>query len=641
MDNLGSYVREMQKDSPSSLPVKKRCYDHAAGRTPEVLAQENRAKETNHSVESRLRVPEKGLDCSIVTRQGFSHGFSVVESNFITGKRLNQGEGNSKVEEGETYDGSTSRKRPRSVQERLEYPDVQRGKNSENSQNLEKFVYLENNEGIAQWIHDNKIDHVIVQGDYMSGDRYIIGIATALIGKEKYGTLIIANNKSIVNNAKELVHFYNTLLSVHGKQKEQQNRIAIYNIGESSEEDVRKAYKSFRDNPSYFGDTCVVSGPTHVTSMVAKILKGLGGRRDHSTYLVDKLMSGISGNDKRLFTEAIIKYFKECLPYSSKYAFIWSKAADSTHAHFNHSLPSEGLAAIVEVAKAANRHPVLVGDKPDDWNSHRIPGVTELWDFWNDEKFPESLKEKGRVGQLIFFRYLAISDKWDVVNIGMRAGNLEGAALFGMPTIYMEEKSIDSAKRLECLLPHMKNFCRLIIDKSVGEERKKKLAQDFKMLYKQVESEDKYKIEKFKQAMLNINDKLPRHSKTLLYIFHYFKLKYMQEILKHINSLMQHQEQEQPFTSEELETMKQMLTFSGADIKDGKRINDWRVGLRNKSIAESLCEGELRNEINKIGASMPNKQMSDKEILHWLEHLTNPSQEVPVTLTSEAELLAT
>ena len=58
----------------------------------------------------------------------------------------------------------------------------------------------------------------------------------------------------------------------------------------------------------------------------------------------------------------------------------------------------------------------------------------------------------------------------------MRSGSLEGPALMGMQTVYLEEEGNSQARRLEKWLPYLHSYHRVILQSTPGGAQRRYLA---------------------------------------------------------------------------------------------------------------------------------------------------------------------
>jgi hypothetical protein len=281
----------------------------------------------------------------------------------------------------------------------------------------------------------------IVQGDYMSGDRY--GIAAALAADRSLNVIILHGHGD-TSAAAELQAFY---VKSAGRRSAATLRAV---------QSARLTYRTFGDvTPQNRGR---LRSATYGTTVVGRL-----AGKDDAMQLKDALTTAWRGDESAAAKKdvALREWLKGIgLVPGKAYAFLWVKtgamSAEKSH-HF--TSPAAWNQLIELIPKEAGRTPVLVGEP--------LAGVTtvpSLVRFWDEAKFPADVKAEGRIGQLRLFSLLAASKDYDVVNVGMRSGALEGPALVGLPTIYLEEKGNQQSQRMEKWLKTLPSYFRVMVD---------------------------------------------------------------------------------------------------------------------------------------------------------------------------------
>lgn len=298
-------------------------------------------------------------------------------------------------------------------------------------------------------------DYVIVQGDYQSGDRY--GIASAIVAARDLGVrilVLIAHAPGSTDAADELAGFYRTsaggdagvadLLPV--------NAPAVF-------------YRTFRTLHPRDKRIKTATYGTEFIKMASNFVKGqediTAGARKIQSVLVANWRGKAEAKEKDL---ALLEWLAGSIGLvPGRYAFLWVKtgamSAEKSH-HFTN--PTAWRKLVDRVRDETKRVPVLVGE---DIGFRTDP---HLGAFWKHEKYPAAVKAEGRIGQLRLFSLLAASHDYDVVNVGMRSGAIEGPALVGLPTIYLEESGNPQSERMEKWLRALPNYFRVIIDRPPG-----------------------------------------------------------------------------------------------------------------------------------------------------------------------------
>jgi hypothetical protein len=152
--------------------------------------------------------------------------------------------------------------------------------------------------------------------------------------------------------------------------------------------------------------------------------------------------------------------FRAVLDREAPRVFLWvriNKRKPKATAHLELDTSVEGLRQITQriVAENVERRKagipewiiVLAGDSIDlnvPKNKILKDHCVDMMEFWNDTGWQKSW---GRRGQLTLFAWLFARNP-QMVNLGMRSGGLEGPALLGIPTIYMEETNNPQRERM-------------------------------------------------------------------------------------------------------------------------------------------------------------------------------------------------
>ena len=296
---------------------------------------------------------------------------------------------------------------------------------------------------------------VIVQGDYMSGDRY--GIAAAIAAGKTLDVsfkVLIAHAPGNDGAANELALFYR----VSGGRDDV---AAPYCVN-----DPKLFYRAFRSKHSQHAKIKTATYGTEFIRRAGEFVKGQESASAGGRQIQSLLVASWRGNpqDAAQKREALRVWLaKDAGLPPAKYAFLWVKSgamdAEKSH-HFTNKTAWEKL--IERVRKETGRTPVLVGQ---DIGLRTDPYLGE---FWNHPAYPKDVKAEGRIGQLRVFSLLATEEGYDVVNVGMRSGAIEGPALIGLPTIYLEETGNEQSQRMEKWLKTLPSYFRVIIDRPPG-----------------------------------------------------------------------------------------------------------------------------------------------------------------------------
>ncbi|WP_441291213.1 hypothetical protein ACSRUE_12740 [Sorangium sp. KYC3313] len=346
----------------------------------------------------------------------------------------------------------------------------------------------------------------LVQADFMSGDRY--GIAAALTLDDELGVVVLAPTGSR-DHAEDIARFYHEVIVRKAKNPENGtprwspgDRVRIHEV-----DDVKQAYQ---DRDEAVGEDLLqgaqIHSATYGTQVVSQNLKQYGGKGDHGVpawlaqQWLDNPHAGTGDNtaseDKKLSDWLATKGITP----GKKYAFLWAKTGADDAEKSHHFTSPEGLQQLID--KRGDVTPVLVGDPIGvDPGEH---GVV-LGEFWKDPSFP--FKDEGRFGQLRLFRYLAKTHRDNAVNVGMRSGALEGPALMGMQTVYLEEQGNSQAARMQKWLGEDKlpNYHRVVLSTLPGPDQRKSLAKVIRDHAERVKRE----TPQFKNGQLVVDGAVP------------------------------------------------------------------------------------------------------------------------------------
>jgi hypothetical protein len=285
------------------------------------------------------------------------------------------------------------------------------------------------------------LTRVIAQAAYMSGDMF--GVAAALRLDPALGVAIFYDH--LRNKDREiedrLLEFYTSLAG------EEHPRVALIPVTDSARAYKRAIDGDFSDGRLFpHGVPAIVSraGTCSTIGTATRIVaesytrdaKGSRAALEHEWLpegAKEGTATGLSGD------VSIAEWVRrKGLVRGQRYGFIWfrkSGAKGGAHKELDSSIPAtEQIVAACKRGDAADRF-VLMGDKEPELL--RIPGIIDLTEFWNEKDSP--FHESGRKMQLALFAYLVHAD-FNIMNIGMRSGALEGPALLGVPTVFLEER---------------------------------------------------------------------------------------------------------------------------------------------------------------------------------------------------------
>ncbi|PZF98029.1 hypothetical protein [Micromonospora endophytica] len=123
----------------------------------------------------------------------------------------------------------------------------------------------------------------------------------------------------------------------------------------------------------------------------------------------------------------------------TKYVLLWAKKGAKTAAKAHHFVPLDTWQELARRCRGVGYTPVAAGD---DIGLDTTPNLAQFWsrDEWKSV-FPSS-----RIAQLALYGELARQCP-ELKSVGMISGALEGPALLGIPTMYLEERTSERFDR--------------------------------------------------------------------------------------------------------------------------------------------------------------------------------------------------
>lgn len=302
------------------------------------------------------------------------------------------------------------------------------------------------------------VDNVIVQADYMSGDRFTI--ASALKIDSKLGVIILA--------AQGDTSEANKMAKLYKQAGNGDNRVLINEVPCRSRSDnarfsaVRRAYKAATDPRK----------PRWLLGLVAR-----GVRLQSATFGTKAVAQAFHSNAKNSrntlrthWTVAEEDQVGEWLGNKgfrteSGYVFLWVKegqrTAEKSH-HFTSILTWRILKERIQ--RETGAIPVAVGD---DIGIVTTPSLVKFWENPDWKKIFATSTIPPRAQQLGLWSFIA-KNYGVVMNIGMRSGAIEVPALMGIHTLYLEEKENQQAKRMAQWINNVPTYERQIVDAPPG-----------------------------------------------------------------------------------------------------------------------------------------------------------------------------
>jgi hypothetical protein len=330
------------------------------------------------------------------------------------------------------------------------------------------------------------VDEVIVQGDYMSGDRNTI--ASALRVHKRLGVVVLAAPKDL-KTAQELESLYKGAAGA--------DRVAIHQVGvkpgSTPEEAVKASYKWVdryvhgQADPPKWIDTTVATdvrlqSATYGTKVIGNKFQRDAGRAKtllRQFWRLDKVRpkSGGRNQDLQPAVKAWLnsKGFRE----DRAYVFLFTKQAGWRMKDDNRG--PGGKLRVAEDRRAEKAHhftsiltwrilqerieretgviPVAFGD---DIGLTTTPTLVQFWETNDWKKLLANVTIDPRSAQLGMWCCLA---EWlnSLSIIGMRSGMMEVPALLGIRTLYLEERHNQQAERMQKWIGTVPTFERQIV----------------------------------------------------------------------------------------------------------------------------------------------------------------------------------
>jgi uncharacterized protein DUF4157 len=284
-----------------------------------------------------------------------------------------------------------------------------------------------------------QLQTVIAQAAYMSGDMF--GVSAALQLDPRLGVAIFYDRS--INQEREvdsaLRDFYES------RDGSSHPRVALIPTTDSEAAYKRATAGDFSPDVFPLGTPSIVSAVgTCVTigkaTQIVGQAYGSNAAKSRKTIADEWLPAGAregtakgQSSDVDIATWVARKGFVKEKPY----AFIWyrqSGAKGGAHKELDSSAVATGDMIKMARAPGIEAQVVLIGDRG---HGHEKHANIDLSEFWNEPGSP--FKGEGRKMQLALFAYLVAQD-YNIMNIGMRSGALEGPALLGVKTVYLEEQ---------------------------------------------------------------------------------------------------------------------------------------------------------------------------------------------------------
>ncbi|HEX2059128.1 MAG TPA: hypothetical protein VHK90_00160 [Thermoanaerobaculia bacterium] len=282
------------------------------------------------------------------------------------------------------------------------------------------------------------LETVIAQAAYMSGDMFGVGAALRL--DPRLGVAIFYDH--LKNHDREiedkLLAFY------QDKQGRDHPRVALIPVGDSQLAYKKAVAGDFSDRrlfpsgkPRILSNVENASTIGNATRIVARAYAqdpGVAREALEEEWLPEGAREGTArGGSRKSIAEWVAE---KGIHKGVSYAFIWFRRSGAKGgAHRELDTSETATSQIIQTTRGtAADQIVLIGDS--GYTGEARPDIN-LTEFWNEPGSP--FHGSGRKMQLALFSYLKHSG-FNIMNVGMRSGALEGPALLGIKTVFLEEK---------------------------------------------------------------------------------------------------------------------------------------------------------------------------------------------------------
>ena len=331
------------------------------------------------------------------------------------------------------------------------------------------------------------VDNVLVQADYMSGDRNTI--ASALRVDQRLGILVLGK-KNFPAEANDLVKLYRSAgganrveLRLYEAPRPPVTRPPTPVPPPSADTEtalVRAAYKEVdnwvhngldkRENPAPAWTKENVGGGVRLNSATygtRVISDAFGTNADEAkTKLQAHWRLPPNGPGNGAVRTAMQNYLiNKGFNRNRSYVFLFVKEGERTAEKAHHFTSILTWRLLMErVQMETNIIPVAVGDRVG------LTTLPSLVQFWKDPEFQGIVNRSrldARTAQLGMWCMLAEFFN-GISMIGMRSGILEVPALLGIRTLYLEEKHNEQAARMEKWIGKVPTFERQVVNTPPG-----------------------------------------------------------------------------------------------------------------------------------------------------------------------------
>ncbi len=292
----------------------------------------------------------------------------------------------------------------------------------------------------------------VVQAAYMSGDMF--GIAASLVLDQALGVLILKEtDPQFAGKREDQSDLYKELYEASLRRSEVSDEVIQRRVKVVSVADTRAYFKDLTGqaptqtaairNAAGLDDRDFFRAPGYATGQVGqKFAEGPGAARGAVAHAFKAAGPTNQQMQQFLTNKGILR--------NQKYALLWIRLSGKRKSGGAHPELDTSIEGVRELKAAiiaeTGRQVVLVGDRPGKVDV--LQNAIDMIEFWKKPPFAAFEGLAGRQAQLKLFDYM-VQNGYDLVSIGMRSGAMEGPALLGVPTVYIEDAGNVQHERME------------------------------------------------------------------------------------------------------------------------------------------------------------------------------------------------
>jgi hypothetical protein len=293
----------------------------------------------------------------------------------------------------------------------------------------------------------------VLQAAYMSGDMF--GIAASLVLDPACGVLILKESDPRFQGTREdqsdlYKAFYEASLRRRGVREDLiRQRVKVVTVA-----DTRAYFKDLTaDDSKHRAAILDAAGLTRNDHFrppgfaTGKVGEAFEADRGAARGAVRQAFTGGGGPTDRELEDFLTA---KLISRGQKYALLWIRLSGKRKSGGAHPELDTSIQGVRDLKAAitaqTGRQVVLVGDRPG--KADVLTNAIDMIEFWKQPPFAAYQGLAGRQAQLKLFEFM-VRRGYDLVSIGMRSGAMEGPALLGVPTVYIEEAGNVQHERME------------------------------------------------------------------------------------------------------------------------------------------------------------------------------------------------